>query len=266
MISEILQNKNAATRFQIMVEIAASGPSIPQKSIASKLGVTPQAISDYLQQLSAEGLVVSLGSSNVKISIKGVNWMLQVLRELRNYIASAEKAFTNITVCAAMADCDIEKGQTVRLKMKDGLLVATNQTDGGAKGIAVSSAKQGEDIDITNIEGLVELSRGKITLLQVPAIQKGGSKQTDLDKLKGLIIDNSQLGAIGIEALISLRKIEIEPRYLYGVIDAAIEAAQCGLSFTIVVSDDTTPELMKKLQEKGIEYTLTDLRRESRKK
>jgi putative transcriptional regulator len=40
---EILQNKNSATRFQILVEIAASGPNIQQKDIATKLGVTPQA-------------------------------------------------------------------------------------------------------------------------------------------------------------------------------------------------------------------------------
>ena len=39
---EILQNKNSATRFQILVEIAASGPNIQQKSIAAKLDVTPQ--------------------------------------------------------------------------------------------------------------------------------------------------------------------------------------------------------------------------------
>ena len=34
---EILHNKNSATRFQILVEIAASGPGIKQKSIAAKL-------------------------------------------------------------------------------------------------------------------------------------------------------------------------------------------------------------------------------------
>jgi len=111
----------------------------------------------------------------------------------------------------------------------------------------------------------VELTRGKVTILQVPAIQKGGSKQTDTGKLKDYISDNKQLGTIGIEALISLRKINVEPRYLYGVVDAAIEAAQCGLPFTAVVTDDATPEFMKKLQEKGVDYTLIDLRRKSGK-
>ncbi len=266
MLVEILQNKNAATRFQIMVEIAASGPSIPQKSIAAKLGVTPQAISDYIQQLVEEELIVSTGRSNYKVSAKGVNWMLSVLRELRSYITSVEKAVTNITVCAAIAECDIKEGQEVGLKMKGGLLIAANQTDGGAIGVAVSNAKQGEDVDIASIEGLVELTKGKVTILQVPAIQKGGSKQVDLGKLKGRVIDNKQLGTIGIEALISLRRINVEPRYLYGVTDAAIEAAQCGLSFMVACTDDAIPELMRRLQEKGVDYSLIDLRRKSSKK
>ncbi len=89
---EILQNKNSATRFQILVEIAASGPGIQQKSIATKLGVTPQAISGYIHQMANDGLVLSTGRSQYKVSVKGVNWMLHVLRELRNYSSQVEQA------------------------------------------------------------------------------------------------------------------------------------------------------------------------------
>jgi len=257
---EILQNKNSATRFQILVEIAASGPSIQQKNIAVRLGVTPQAISDYIHQLVKEDLVVSTGRSHYRVSTKGVNWMLKVLRELRSYASLVEQAVTNITVCAAIAECDINRGQAVGLKMKDGLLFATSQTNGGARGIAVSSVSQGEDVDVSNIEGLVELTRGRVTILQVPSIQKGGSRQVDLELLQAQVTNNQQVGAIGIEALISLRRVDIEPRYLYGVTEAAIEAAQCGLSFIIVCTDDAIPGLIKRLQEEGLNYELIDLR------
>ena len=203
---EILQNKNSATRFRILVEIAASGPVIQQKSIAGKLGITPQAISDYINQLVREDLVVSTDRSNYRVSTKGVNWMLKVLRELRSYSSLVEQAVTNITVCAAIAECDVSQGQAVGLKMKDGLLFATSQTDAGARGIAVSSVRQGEDVDVAHIEGLVELTRGRVTILQVPVIQKGGSRQVDLELLKARVAGNEQVGAIGIEALISLRR------------------------------------------------------------
>ena len=123
---EILQNKNAATRFQILVEIAASGPSVQQKIIAAKLGVTPQAISNYIHQLVKDDLVVSTGRSHYRVSTKGVNWMLKILRELRSYASLVEQAVTNITVCAAIAECDINEGQAVGLKMRNGLLFATS--------------------------------------------------------------------------------------------------------------------------------------------
>jgi len=257
---EILQNKNSATRFQILVEIAASGPGIRQKSIAVKLGVTPQAISDYIHQLMKEDLVVSEGRYYYRVSAKGVNWMLKVLRELRSYASLVEQAVTSITVCAAVAECDINRGQAVGLKMKDGLLFATGQTDGGARGMAVSSASQGEDIDVSDIEGLVELVRGRVTILQVPNIQKGGSRQVNVELLQAQITNSQQVGAIGIEALISLRRIGAEPRYLYGVTEAAIEAAKCGLSFIIACTEDAIPGLIKRLQEEELRYELMDLR------
>jgi putative transcriptional regulator len=256
---EILQNKNSSSRFQILVEIAAHGPVIRQKTIAAKLGFTPQAISDYIHQLLEEELVLSTGRSTYKVSAKGVNWMVKVLRELNDYVSLVQQAITNITTCAAIAEGDIKQGQAVGLKMKDGLLFASNQVEGGARGIALSSVSQGEDVDVSNIEGLVDLTRGKVTILQVPSIQKGGSRRVDSKRLQVKVNANRQVGAIGIEALIALRQANIEPRYLYGVTEAAVEAARCGLSFTVVCTDDAISGLLKRLQEEDLNYELVDL-------
>ncbi len=256
---EILQNKNSASRFQILVEIAAHGPGIHQKTIAAKLGFTPQAISDYIHQLSEEALVLSAGRSTYKVTAKGVNWMVKVLREVNDYVSLVQQAITNITTCAAIAEDDLKQGQAVGLKMKDGLLFASNQVEGGARGIALSSVSQGEDVDVSNIEGLVDLTRGKVTILQVPSIQKGGSRRVDSKRLQVKVNANRQVGAIGIEALIALRQANIEPRYLYGVTEAAVEAARCGLSFTVVCTDDAISGLLKRLQEEDLNYELVDL-------
>lgn len=257
---EILQNKNSATRFQILVEIASSGPDIQQKSIASRLGVTPQAISDYIHQLLTDELITSSGRSRYKVTTKGVDWMLKILRELRGYAALVEQAVTNITVFAAIAESNISKGQTVGLKMKNGLLFATVDTAGGATGVAVSSVQKGEDLDVSHIEGLVQLTRGKVTILQVPVVQKGGSRRVNMELLKTNIADNRNIGAIGIESLAALRRIKAEPRYLYGVASAAIEAAQCGLPFIIVCTEDAVYTVLKKLKEEDLGYELIDLR------
>ncbi len=258
-MAEILQNKNSATRFQIMVEIAASGPNIHQRSIAAKLGVSPQAVSDYIQQLTSAELIDAIDRSSYRVSVKGVNWMLKMLREVNDYISEAARAVTNITVCAAIAESDLDKGQAVGLKMKNGFLFATDKLEGGARGTAVTGAKQGEDIGISNVEGLVELTRGRITILEVPVVQEGGSRQADLKQFKAQLTKNQQAGAIGIEALVALRRAGVEPHYLFGVAEAAIEEAHCGLSFLIVCTADVTSGLIKKLQENDLDYEITSL-------
>ena len=262
---EILQNKNSATRFQILVEIAASGPNIHQRSIADKMGITPQAVSDYIHQMLDEEMILSTGRSSYRVSVKGVNWVLKMLRELNEYIPMVSKAVTNLTVCAAIAESNIRKGQSVGLKMKEGMLYATTNPEVGARGIAMSDSCSGEDIDVSQIEGLVDFRRGSVAIFQVPSIVRGGSKNSDLKSLRGRIKSSQQVGAIGIEALVALRRIDIEPQYLYGVAQAAVEAVHCGLPFTIVCTDDAISELIKKLQEDKLEYQITNLSLNSKK-
>lgn len=261
---EVLQNKNSSTRFQIMVEIAARGPNIQQKNIATKLNITPQAVSEYIGYLVDDGLVSSAGRSRYKVTSGGVNWMLKVLRELSHYLSLSEKAITSITVSTAIAKRDVTEGQMVGLKMEDGLLLATAESGASARGMVTSSVKAGEDVGVTKIEGLIELARGKISVLQVPRILKGGSRQVDLERLKSKIGDNQQVGAIGIEALIALRRVGIEPRYFYDVVGVAIDASSYGLPFIIVCTDDASPNLLSRLEEEGLEYTIINMSMESK--
>lgn len=259
---EILRNKNLATKFQILVEVANSGPNIQQRDIAKKLDVTPQAISDYIRQLVKEGLLTSDGRSRYRATTEGVNWVIKILRELRSYNTFIEQAITNISVCAAVADGDLLEGQTVGLEMKEGLLFATEKVGDGARGIACSDARAGEDIGVSNIEGIVNLEIGKVTILKVPSIQRGGSRMIDIDRLKGEIGGRRLVGAIGIEALVALRKLDTTKLvYAYGVAEAAIEAANSGLCPLVVCVDDEALGLIRRLEEENIEYELIDLRK-----
>lgn len=258
---EILRNKNLATRFQILVEIANSGPNIQQRDIAKKLYVTPQAISDYIRQLVDEGLLVSDGRSKYRLTNEGVNWVIKILRELREYDTLIERAITNISVCAAVAANNLVEGQTVGLEMKDGLLFATVDIDKGARGIASAAARAGEDVSVSSIEGIVQLTIGRVTILKVPGIQKGGSGMVDLERVKNEVSDRKLVGAIGIEAMVALRKLGIKHFYVYGVTDAAIEAAKTGLCPVIVCVDDEIPSLTRRLEEADIDYELVDMKK-----
>ena len=259
-MTQVLRNKNLATRFQILLEIAANQPNIQQKDIAQKIGVTSQAVSDYISKLEKDGWLTSDGRSRYRITKEGANWMLKSLRELQQYSTSAERVLTNITTWAAIADVDLKKGQRVSLMMKEGLLYASNYPGNGATGITSSDAKQGNDIGITDIEGIVALDIGQVIVLEVPDIQSGGSRNVDRKKMEKGLVKDSLIGAMGVEAIAALRQIGIEPDYLYGVPQAAIEATHSGLPFVIVCSSSESPALLQRLNEENLKYTLIDTR------
>ena len=260
-MAEVLRNKNLVTKFQILAEIAANQPNIQQRDIARRLNITPQAISEYIKELIKEGSLTSEGRSRYKVTTEGVNRVLKALRELRSYSSFMEKAVTNISVSAVVADCNLSQGQTVGLQIKDGLLFATDTVGEGARGIVVSNAQAGKDVGVSNIEGIVELEIGKITILKVPDIQGGGSKSIDLTQLKKGTSNRGPVGAIGIEALVALRQIGIEPDYFYGVKEAVVEAVYTGLSPVVVCVDNQTSDLLQRLEEENIDYKLIDLRK-----
>jgi putative transcriptional regulator len=258
-MAQILQNKKLATRFQILAEIAASQPNVQQKLIAQKTNITPQAVSDYVAQLVKEGFIVSHGKSRYSITKEGVDWVLKMVREIKEYSSFVERAITNICVCTAVAERELSQGQIVGLKMRDGKLWASEATEGGARGMTTSCAAVGEDVGVSDIEGIVELIIGRITIAEVPDISRGGSARVDLSKLESLVSRGEWVGAIGLEALSALKKIGTEPRYFYGVEEAAVEAAFSGLSPFLVCTVDRIPGLIQRLQNENVEYHIVDL-------
>ncbi len=257
---EILRNKNLTTRFQILVEIAAKQPNIQQRDIARTVNITPQAVSDYIKQLIKDGLLISSGRSRYRVSTEGVDWILKHLKEAQEYFNSVEKTVSDIKVSAAVAACTLSQGQRVGLVMREGLLFATDDLSVGAKGIAVSDANEGEDVGVANIQGIIGLETGEVTVLEVPNMQKGGSKKVDLDRLQSASRGKKPVASIGIEALTALKRTGIRPDYIYGAVEAVIEAANSGLSPAIVCTDEEIPILLKRLEEAGAKHALLDLR------
>ena len=258
---ELLRIKNLATKFQILAEIAAHQPDIQQKVVASKLGLSPQAVSDYIRELVADGWLITKGRSRYTVTKEGIDWMLRVIRDLQGYSESVLKAIASVSVSAFIADMDISKGQEVGLVMRDGLLFATDKAGAQAKGVAVSNAKQGEDVGVSNIEGIVPLRIEKVTIVRIPSIKSGGSKQADTMRLKPMVSGGKVVGVMGIEALAALRKIGVEPEYIYGVREAVVEAARSGLAPTVVCVEDDMAELIKTLEGKGVDYEVIDGRK-----
>jgi len=260
-MAQILKSKNLATKFQIMVEIAAHQPNIQQKDIAPRLGITSQAVSEYVKELIKDGWLSSEGRSRYKVTKEGVDWILQMSRQLHSYAWVVSKVVADISTTTAIADSDLSVGQAASLYMKDGLLFASDVISGkGAKGIAVTKAKKGQDVGIRNVEGVIKLEPAEVMIGKVPNVQGGGSRRTDPARLKKEVQEARLVGAMGAEALVALTQIGIKPDYVHGVREAAIEAAYCGLSFLVVCSEDKVSILVQRLEEENLGYQITDLR------
>lgn len=261
-MAQILRSKNLATKFQILLEVAANQPNIQQKDIASKLNITSQAVSEYVKELIKDGWLSSQGRSRYKVTREGVDWILRMARQLQSYSSFVSKVVSDISVSTAIAEDDLSGGQPVSLCMKDGLLFASPiMNDKGAKGIAISEARKGEDVGISNVEGVIKLKTGKITIGLIPNVQEGGSRNTDLVKLKEEIDKARLVGAIGIESLVALKQIGIELDYAYGVKEAAIEAAHSGLPFLVICVEEGVPVLVQRLEEENLDYKIVGLRK-----
>ena len=265
-MAQILKSKNLATKFQIMVEIAAHQPNIQQKDIAPRLGITSQAVSEYIKELMKDGWLSSEGRSRYKVTREGVDWILQMSRQLHSYAWFVSKAVADISTTTAIADSDLSAGQSASLYMKDGLLFASRAIRGkGAKGITVTEAKKGQDVGIRNIEGVIKLEPARITIGKIPNVQDGGSRSTDLARLEKEMKKARLVGALGTESLVALMQIGVKPDYIHGVREAAIEAAYCGLSFLVVCGEDKVPIMVQRLEEENLDYQTIDLRENSPK-
>jgi len=255
---EIFRNKNLTTRFQILVEIADKGPFVQQRSIARQLKITPQAVSDYIAQLVAGGMLVNESRSRYRLTGEAVNWVIKVLRELDEYNTFILRAINNIAVCAAIAETDLEPRAHVSLKMKDGLLYASADTGCLATGLTVSAARQGEDIGITSIEGIVPLTVGSVSIIKMPGIDTGGSNKVEYGRLKAMLDERRPVFALGTEAYVALNKAGIGFQY-YGAVEACIEASRSGLNPVVVCVAGETSGLVTRLAEAGIDYQITDV-------
>jgi len=256
----ILQSKRDSSRFQILVEIAAHQPNLRQKEVAGRLGVTPQAISEYIKELVADGLVSTDGRMRYSITKEGVEWLLDGAAELKRYARVVmEEIISHVSVWTALAELDLAEGERVSLEMRKGLLYANKKQGIDASGITISDAEAGEDVGVSDLKGLISLEEGKITVCKVPRVQAGGSRKVDVDLLKGIISGDRMIGALGIEALVALRKTGWEPDVVFGAKESVVEAAYHGIDSVIVSVDEQVPSLLERLESEGLKYELTDL-------
>ena len=259
----VLQSKRNATRYQILVQIAKRQPAVSQQEIADAIGITAQAVSDYLQDLVAQGYVDKQGRGRYEVTKEGVDWLISQTEELRDFVRYvSEDVIEQVEVETAIATTDVSEGESVSLSMQDGVLRAMAGGAGSATAVAVTDADAGRDVGVTNFEGVVDFEPGSVTVVSVPRVQNGGSSSVDSDTVVELLDRHDLLAAAGTEALAAVRAADLEPDVRFGTVDAVQEAAIKGLDVLLFAAADVLSAHTDTLRERNISYEVVDGLRE----
>lgn len=256
----ILRSKRESTRFQILVEIAEHQPAVRQQEIAGKLGVTPQAVSEYIRELVDEGLVAAHGRGRYEVTKSGIEWTLRHAEALEAYARHVNRdVIQQVAVWTAVAREEIRKGDTVGVFMQDGWLYATKDVEQSATGRATMDAEPGEDLGVAQLNGIIEHEEGLIHVCKVPRVERGGSRQVRTDLLRDVVQGVEMVAAVGLESYVALKKAGIEPDMFFGSREGVIEAAFHGQECAILIVDEEFTDFLKRLETVGLAYTIHDL-------
>ena len=254
-----LEDKRTATRFRILVEIADRQPAVSQGEIADAVGVTSQAVSEYIRDLVADGYVDKEARSRYRVTKEGVDWLFQEAKGLRRFAEHVtEDVLESVQEDAAIATADIEAGDTVTLSLRDGLLHAAPDDTGPATGVATTSAEAGDDVSVTGFEGVIEIDPGRVTVVQVPSARAGGSRAVPAEGLRTVCADASVVVAAGVEAVLSLRDAGVDPETTFAAGDVAAEAAARGVDAVVVATADAVGRVTDALRDGDVLYEVTE--------
>jgi putative transcriptional regulator len=255
----VLESKRNATRYQILVEIAERQPAVNQQEIADAIGVTAQAVSDYLQDLIEQSYVTKHGRGRYEVTKEGVDWLISRTDDLRQFVEHvSEEVIGEVEVETAIAATDLQEGETVTVTMRDGTLQAVAGDTGGATAVAVTDAVAGQDVGITDFEGVVDYDLGTVTGVSVPQVNDGGSHAVDTDRIASLARNHDLVAVAGTEGLATARAAGLDPDVRFGSAVAVQEAATKGLDVLLLAVRDSLSRHTDKLRDRQVSYEVVD--------
>lgn len=257
--SDVLGNKRVATQYRILVEIAERQPAVSQQEVADAIGITSQAVSNYLQRLIEDGYVEKQGRGRYEVTKEGVDWLISRTDDLRALVQHvSEDVVGHVDVESALAIDSIAEGDRVVLSMQDGCLHAAADDVGDATAVAVTDTKEGRDVGVTDFEGVLDYELGTVTIVSVPTIRHGGSSRVDAEVVVEHAENNDLLAVAGVEAVAAVREAGLSPDVRFGTADAVREAATKGLDVFLLAVTDQLSAHTDRLRDGNITYEVLD--------
>ncbi|PSQ18540.1 Crp/Fnr family transcriptional regulator [Halobacteriales archaeon QS_8_69_26] len=258
-MTDVLEDKRTATRFRILVEMADRQPAVSQGEIAEAVGVTSQAVSEYIRELVEEGFVEKEGRSRYRVTKEGVDWLFGAAGDLRRYVEYVtDDVLGSVREEAAIAGDRIAEGETVTLSMVDGLLHAHSGGEGPATGVTTGDAATGEAVGVTGFEGIIEFDPGTVRVLQVPPVRVP-DRDLDPEALAAACEDRGVVTAAGVEAVVALRRAGVDPDTTFAAGEVAADAAARGVDAVVVTTTDGVGRVTDALRDAGVDHEVSGI-------
>ncbi len=254
---DVLESQREATRFRILVAIAARQPAVSQGEIAEAVGVTSQAVSEYIRELVDEGHVEKEARGRYRVTKEGVDWLFGAAESMRRFADHVTSdVLGGVKEDAAVASAAIEAGDRVTLSLRDGLLHAAPGGEGNATGVATTDAAAGSVVSVTDFAGVIDIDPGEVSVVQVPSTRSGGVE--DPDTIAARAADADLRVAAGVEAVVALRTTDTEYATHFAPGEVAADAASRGLNVVVVATTDELGRVTDALRDAGVPYEVGD--------
>jgi predicted transcriptional regulator len=249
-----LRDRTGITRLLILAELERrAGTTL--SDVAASLGVTVQAVSAHAKDLTAMGWLRTEDGA-YRATPKGLQSLHEGVRHLRDAVGALAAPLDVIQLTSAVAAAPIQAGDPVGLFMEDGDLAARPSKEAPSRGRARNAARPGEEVIVGDLQGMVRLDPGRLTLLSLPGPAEGGIAAIDREALRKLLRKQGgaaqRMGAHGTGARVLARWLAKEGHgrldFEFAADRAAFNAAERGLDALLLVTRDRLAEVMESFE------------------
>ena len=244
----VMQVPRGLGHIAVLTELARGEKKLSK--IAESLGITVQAVSEAVQNLRARGYVLK----DNRLTPDGAAYLEQEIENLGLFVRRGYDSITRMKVIEAIAGDDIKKGENVGLFMEQGVLMAYPEMESSSTGTAVNDASKGEDVGVTETDGIVDLKHGSVKVVVLPSISRGGSRVVDYEMLKPLVEQGDIVCSVDYVSLVSLKKMGVRPDIVHAPVESTVYCTRSGLNVVMLVSEDMKRFVLHDLSENDVRF------------
>jgi putative transcriptional regulator len=213
------------------------------RDVADRLGLTVQAVSHLYRELARRGWV-EVRHRQYTLTVAGVAVLHGTLSALGEDIGQRLERLQIVRTTVALARRPLVRGQTVSLELLDGLLTATPGGRTGSRGTARASARAGDLVEVGELEGIVPISPGPVSVYVVPRASASPPAVRRRAAIAVRALHPGLVVAQGLEAFHLARRASPSPVVRFGAAFACLDASRLGVRSVAFVTEEELPRFL----------------------